>query len=93
VAQAILDLGGHPSPGPFPYQFTAIHDLAIDYLLQRLIDGDRRDVAQIGRCTEDLAELPPLAALAEEIYGNARGHLETLEQLRKNAEFGNRNAE
>ncbi len=81
VAQAILDLGGHPSPGPFPYQFTGIHDVAIDYLLQRLIEGERRGVARIGRCVEDLAETPLLAALAEEIFGNARGHLETLEQL------------
>ena len=81
VAQAIVDMGRHPNPGSFPYQFTSIHDLAIDYLLQRLVEYQHRDVTHIGRCVEDLAEQPQHAALAEEILGNARGHLETLEQL------------
>ena len=76
-------MGGHPSPGAFPYQFTSVHDLAIDYLLERLIECQRRDVTRIGRCVDDLAGLPQHAALAEEILGNARGHLETLEQLSK----------
>lgn len=83
VAQAIVDLGGHPGPGSFPYQFTSVHDLGIDYLLQRLIECQRYDITRIGRCVEDLAETPQYAALAEEILGNARGHLETLEQLSK----------
>ena len=83
VAQAVIDLGGHPAPGAFPYQFTSVHDLAIDYLIERLIECQRRDVTRIGRCVEDLAGVPQHAALAEEILGNARGHLETLEQLSK----------
>ena len=81
VAEAIVNLHGHPNPGSFPYQVTSVHDLAIDYLLQRLIEYQRCDVTHIGRCVEDLAEQPQHAALAEEILGNARGHLETLEQL------------
>jgi bacterioferritin (cytochrome b1) len=80
LAEAILAHGGRPQPGSFPPQFTSTHDLAVDFLLKRLIENQRRDVQAVRLAAGQLAETPELAALAEEILGNARGHLETLEQ-------------
>ena len=80
VAEAIAELDGGPDPGRFPMEFTAIHDLSLDFLLQKVIERQRRDLAAIERCAADLAGAPSLHALAEEILGNARGHLEILEK-------------
>jgi bacterioferritin (cytochrome b1) len=80
VAEAIAELEGGPDPGRFPIEFTAVHDLAIDFLLQKVIEQERRDLAAIERSAADLGSTPSLRSLAEEILGNARGHLEILEK-------------
>ena len=81
VAQAIVEYGSRPDPGRFPIYFTAINDVAIDFLLRKVIELQHRDLASIERCAAELAATPELHSLAEEILGNARGHLETLEGL------------
>jgi hypothetical protein len=80
TAQAILDHGGQPEPGVFPMDFTSMNDDGVDYLLQRVIERQRRDLPQIQRCAAELAEFPPLCALAEESLGNAQAHLDILER-------------
>jgi bacterioferritin (cytochrome b1) len=81
VTDAILELGGAPEPDTFPLDYSAINDIAIDYLLQAVIEGQDRDLAQLEQCAIALAELPPLGDLAREILGNARGHAEILAKL------------
>ena len=41
----------------------------------------KQDIAAIQQCVADLAGDPAGRALAEEVLGNARGHLESLEEL------------
>jgi hypothetical protein len=79
VAQALLALGTRPEPGPFPLRFTAVHDLSLAYLLEALVAEQRQAVAEIAQCVAALAAILPLRELAEEILGNAQGHLEILE--------------
>ncbi|MEE8450654.1 MAG: hypothetical protein V3R99_02035 [Thermoguttaceae bacterium] len=81
VADAIVGQGGRPDPGCFPLEFAGINDLSIDFLLQRAAQHQQRDVATIKRCVDELAEVPLLRSLAEEIHGNAQGHLDVLEGL------------
>ena len=81
VAEAIAERKGQIEPGHFPLEFTAINDLALGYLVRRAIDYQKRDVEAIGECVEALAGEPSLLPLAEEILGDARGHLETLEEM------------
>lgn len=86
VADAIAEQGGQPDPGCFPVEFAGINDLSIDFLLQRIACRQQQDVATIEQCVDELAEMPLLHSLAEEILGNARGHLDILEQLQVDAQ-------
>lgn len=67
--------------GEFPMVFTDTHDLSLDYLLNEMAFYQKQDIAAIQRCVADLANDPEGRALAEEVLGNARGHLESLEEL------------
>jgi len=78
LADMIVKLGGPLEVGRFPTEFNDMHDLSVDYLLGRWIDLQRRDIGTIESCVEQLSpdSLPRL--LAEEVLGNARGHLERM---------------
>lgn len=67
--------------GEFPMTFTDLHDLALEFLIKRLIAHQRRDVQAIEACVPRLAGDVEGQVLVEEILGNARGHLEMLEAL------------
>ncbi len=79
VAEAIIEHGGQPNPGPFPSKFAALNDVGLEFLLREIIDHLKSDQDVIGRCTAELADAPAVRALAEEAYGNLRGHIELLE--------------
>ncbi len=81
IAQAILDHGGQPDPGPFPLAFACMNDASLDYLLQRVIEHLRRDLPAMEDCVAGLADAPELQVLAEESLGNAQAHLDILEGL------------
>jgi hypothetical protein len=80
VTEAIVECGGRPDPGRFPVSFTAKNDLSLEYLHRELIGQQERDVAAIERCAAQLEGIAPLHSLAEEILGNARGHLDVLRE-------------
>jgi hypothetical protein len=81
VAQAVLDLGGQPDPGPFPSEFAGVNDTSLEFLLQEVVEGQGRDLAAIRRCADDLADTPQFHALAEEVLGNNQAHLDILKGL------------
>jgi hypothetical protein len=84
VAKAILQLGGRPDPGRFPSEFAAKNDLSLDFMLHEVIDAQDEDVSRLDHCASQLAGMPLLHALAQEIYGNACGHLEILREAARN---------
>jgi hypothetical protein len=67
--------------GEYPMIFTDTHDLGLDYLVSELIFYQKQDIADLEQCIVQLKSDPTGKALAEEILGNARGHLESLEEL------------
>lgn len=79
VAHAILQEGGRMEIGQFPLEYAALHDLGIDYLLKKAAEAQRRQVQIVEECVSALNGVPRLHSLAEEVLGNARGHLESLE--------------
>lgn len=81
VALAILDHGGQPSSGTFPVEFGSLNDVSLDYLLGEVIERLRCEVELIERCAIELKNSPDARALAEEILGNCKGHLDQLAQL------------
>lgn len=81
ITHQISRLGGVPSTGGFPMEFTSKHDLSIDYLLRELVAHGRRDLAAIEKCVGQLPAHSAARALAEEAQGMAQAHLESLERL------------
>lgn len=69
--------------GEYPMSFTDTHDLSLDYLVSELAFYQQQDIAIIERCVAELVTDPQGRSLAEEILGNARGHLESLDELAK----------
>ena len=67
--------------GRFPAAFAAKNDLSLDFLVQEVLDRQERDVALLARCAAELEGAPALHALAEEILGNAKGHLDVLREV------------
>jgi hypothetical protein len=81
VTQMITEAGGLPDNGKFPIEFTDSHDLAIDYLLQEAIDNQRQDISGLSQCVDELRSAPAAQAIAAESLGQAKGNLETLQEL------------
>jgi hypothetical protein len=83
ITDLLLDRRSLAGFGEYPMAFTDTHDLSLDYLINELIHYQKQDIAGIERCVAALTRDPEGRAIAEEVLGNARGHLESLEELRK----------
>lgn len=81
IVDLILDRKERVDYGDFPITFTGSHDLALSFLVRRLIQWQKDTVAAVQRCYDELAEDPVAQGLADECLGAARGHLESLEEL------------
>lgn len=81
IGAAVLDRGGLPRTGEFPTEYTMLNDLSARYIVEEAIRYQRRDIAAIERCVDDLRLSPSARPLAEEALGMAKGHLESLEEL------------
>lgn len=88
LGKLIIDSGGTVEYGHFPIAFTGYHDLGFDFLLKKLIEGQRREIGIIEQCVTRLSLNPIAKALAEESLGAAKGHLETLLELEHSASSG-----
>jgi hypothetical protein len=81
LATLILESGGTIDQGEFPMSFTSLHDLSLDYLLKLLIERQERTIAACQRLADQLGMAPYAQAAAREIIGEAKGHLENLQEL------------
>jgi hypothetical protein len=80
LAEAIAARSGAVEQGEFLMEFTNLHFLSLDYLLGELVRYQRQDVARIEILAPRL-QGEPEHALAQEILGSERAHLEQLEEL------------
>lgn len=81
LSEAITERGGRPDPGRFPTAFTAKHDLSLEFLRREVIRQQEQDITAIQRCAAELEGTASLHSLAEEILGNAKGHLDILKEM------------
>ena len=81
VAEAVLDRRGAPDTGEFPMEFTDTQFLSLDFLVQEVIHYQRQDIAATERCVRELSGDRAAREVAEEALGQARAHLESLEEL------------
>lgn len=85
VGEMILDLNGRLGGGSFPMEFTDTNDLSLEYLVKELIRYQRQDIAKIERIVPTLEHHPAAHALALEVLGSQRAHLDSLQDLVKAA--------
>jgi hypothetical protein len=81
ISELITDRGWRVDYGDFPITFTGSHDLSLQFLVRRLIDWQKGTVTSLEQCYRDLADDPTAQAVADECLGEAKGHLESLEEL------------
>jgi len=77
----ILAADGVPGYGEFPLRYTALHDLALDYLLVRILEYERQLIRRISECADLLWMNPALQAGVLESLGEAKAHLQLLEEV------------
>lgn len=81
VSDTVFEAGDLPDDGKFPIEFTDTHDLSIDFLVGQAIECQKQDIADLKECVDALRLSPAAQMLAEEALGQAKGHLELLEEL------------
>jgi len=77
----ILDSGGTLDYGEFPMSFTSLHDLSLSYLLKQMIERQQKFITVGERLADALSMAPYAQAAAREAVGEAKGHLENLQEL------------
>ena len=78
LAEAIEDRDGCLASGSFPMTFLSLNDLALDYLLVRLIENQRSNIQAAEQCVAELVEDPQTWRLACEVLGSEWAHLDIL---------------
>ena len=81
LANAIEDRDGCLVAGSFPMTFLSLNDLALDYLLAKLIENQQSNIQATEQCVAELVEDPPAWSLASEMLGSERAHLEILNEF------------
>lgn len=81
IALLITENGGVVDHGEFPITFTSLHDLSAEYLVKMSIDRQKRTIAAIENIASQLTFAPYAQGLAREVIGEAKGHLENLEEV------------
>ena len=81
LGDLILDSGEAIDFGNFPLRYSAYHDLSFRFLLPRMIEHQQQMVEEIVRIVEALQLAPVAQAVAQEALGEAKGHLEILQEL------------
>jgi hypothetical protein len=79
----VIESGGTVDYGEFPMSFTSLHDLSLDYLLKLLTERQQKFITACERLAEMLSMAPYAQAAAREAVGEAKGHLENLQELQK----------
>jgi hypothetical protein len=72
---------GPVDPGEFPIAFTGWHDLSVEWLVNKLIERQKRTIALMEQLTAELNLAPYAQAMAREALGQAKGHLENLQEV------------
>ena len=79
IADKVETLDGTPNRGEFPMEFTAMHDLGMQYLLQRALERQQNENSTMERLA-DLTDDESAKALCQEALGAGKAHVESLEE-------------
>lgn len=80
LATLIMETGP-VEPGEFPIIFTGWHDLSVEWLVNKLIERQQKTILIIEKLISQLGFAPYAQAIARETLGQAKGHLENLQEV------------
>ena len=80
IADHVESLDGTPNMGEFPMEFTALHDLSTEFILQKALARQKNEVALIEQISSDLEAGSQARALSQESLGAAKAHVQSLEE-------------
>ena len=72
---------GPVDPGEYPIIFTGWHDLSVEWLVNKLIERQQKTIIIIEKIVAQLNLAPYAQAVAREVLGQAKGHLENLQEV------------
>ena len=81
IAAELSRRGCSIDTGEYEMDYLDLHFLALDFLLQRLIEVQQQEIISIGQIATQLEDDPPAFVLAKEALGAAKGYLQSLEEL------------
>ena len=61
--------------------FTGWHDLSVEWLVNKLIERQQKTILIIEKIVTQLNLAPYAQAVAKEVLGQAKGHLENLQEV------------
>lgn len=80
--ELIVANGEAADPGGYPMFYTGFHDLSFEFLLDKLLSEQQHTVEALEDAVGQLAPDPRAYELAQEALGMAKGHLDSLTELR-----------
>ena len=80
LGQLVLDREGTVDSSAYSMEFTGKHDLSMRYLLPQMVQYQSTMVADIEQCVQRLEGDPQAKSAAREALGEAKGHLESLQE-------------
>ena len=80
IAEFMEDADCTIDTGEFSMEFTDLHDLSMDYIMQQVITCQKNEIAEIEYFSGQLDGQPRAKALAQEALGAAKAHLQSLEE-------------
>lgn len=81
AGEVLIEREQVPPRSHYPLSFTAVHDLDLDALLARVLDGLRRQLPVLETIAAGCGDDAAAAALASEAEQATRRHVTTLEKL------------
>ena len=83
ISKIVVEWGGIVDLGKFPIIYSGYHDLSFDFLLGKIIEEQKQDIALMEQGVSQLETAPMAKAIAQEALGSAKGHLESLQELKQ----------
>lgn len=83
ISVLVVEGGGIVDNGKFPIFYTGYHDLSFGFLLDKIIEEQKQDIASMEQGVSQLDAAPMAKAVAQEALGAAKGHLESFEELKQ----------
>jgi hypothetical protein len=82
AGELLVERDGLVNYGAYPMHFTGFHDLSFSFLLDRLIEEQQTIVGELSECVAVSQEDPRVHELVQEALGMAKGHLDSLRDLK-----------